>query len=216
MADADASKRDLSIMMNNKYDNLHPVTVPKAVVWLQSITIAWMAIETAVSLYSAHRAHSTALLAFGSDSVVELFSAAVVLLSFMQTFSFIKRRAERWAGILLFLLAAIVGFTAVASLIGRVEAETSGPGIGITMAALIVMPVLAWGKRKVSRITNSPALAADAIQSATCAYLAALTLAGLAINAVFHIHWIDSVAALVVLPILFIEGGRAMRGESCC
>jgi hypothetical protein len=55
-----------------------------------------------------------------------------------------------------------------------------------------------------------------AIQSATCAYLAALTLPGLGINAVFHIHWIDSAAALAALPFLFIEGSRAMHGESCC
>lgn len=190
--------------------------MPEAVVWLQGITIAWMLIETAVSLYSAQQAHSTALLAFGSDSLVELISATVVLLSFMPTFSFSKKRAERWSGILLFVLAAIVGFTAVASLIGRIHAETSCLGIGITIAALIVMPMLAWGKRKVSHITDSRALAADAIQSATCAYLAALTLAGLAINAVFHIHWIDSMAALGALPILFVEGSRAMRGESCC
>lgn len=191
-------------------------TMPKSILWLQGITIAWMLIETTVSLYSAQQAHSTALLAFGFDSLVELISATVVLLSFMPVLSFSKRRAERWTGILLFVLAAIVGFIAVASLFGRVHAETSCLGIGITIAALIVMPVLAWGKRKVSLITDSRALAADAIQSATCAYLAALTLAGLAINAIFHIHWIDSLAALAALPILFIEGSRAMRGESCC
>jgi hypothetical protein len=58
--------------------------------------------------------------------------------------------------------------------------------------ALIVMPLLAWGKRRTAHATNnSHALAADAVQSATCAYLAVLTLAGLAINAAFHIHWID-------------------------
>jgi divalent metal cation (Fe/Co/Zn/Cd) transporter len=75
--------------------------------------------------------------------------------------------------------------------------------------------MLAWGKRKVAYTAKSSALAADAVQSATCAYLAALTLGGLAINAIFHIYWIDSVVALAALPILFIEGRRAMRGESC-
>jgi divalent metal cation (Fe/Co/Zn/Cd) transporter len=215
VVDVDASKLDL-LMTSKKHDKDRPVTMPAAVVWLQGITIVWMLVETAVSLYSAQQAHSVALLAFGSDSLVELISATVVLLSFMPAFSFSKRRAERWAGILLFVLAAIVGFTAVASLIGGVHAETSCLGIGITIAALIIMPVLAWGKRKVALLNNSRALAADAIQSATCAYLAALTLAGLTINAVFHIHWIDSVAALAALPILLIEGSRAMRGENCC
>ena len=174
-----------------------------------------MSIETAVSLYSAHRAHSAALLAFGSDSLVELFSATVVLLSFMPAVSLSKEHAERWAGILLFVLAAVVAFTAFASLIYRVQPETSNLGIGITIAALIIMPMLARGKRKVAYAGKSRVLAADAVQSATCAYLAALTLGGLAINAIFHIHWIDSVAALAALPILFIEGRKAMRGESC-
>ncbi len=189
--------------------------MPKAVVWLQGVTIAWMSIETAASLYSAQQAHSTALLAFGSDSLVELFSATVVLLPFMPTFPLSKERAERWAGILLFVLAGVVAITAVTSLIYRIPPEASGLGIGVTIAALIIMPLLAWGKRRTAHATDNRALAADAVQSATCAYLAALTLAGLAVNAVFHIHWIDYVATLAALPILFIEGRRAMRGEGC-
>jgi divalent metal cation (Fe/Co/Zn/Cd) transporter len=53
------------------------------------------------------------------------------------------------------------------------------------------MPLLVWGKRKAAEATNNRALAADAVQSATCAYLAALTIAGLALNALFDIHWVD-------------------------
>ena len=192
-----------------------PATVPTAVLWLQGITLVWMLVETAVSLYSAQQARSVALLAFGSDSVVELLSASVALLSFIPAVSLSKERAERWAGILLFALAGVVTLTAVASLFFRVPPEVSYLGIGIAVAALFVMPLLAWGKRKVAKATNSRVLAADAVQSATCAYLAALTIAGLAINALFHIHWIDSLAALAAVPILIIEGRRAMRGEGC-
>lgn len=77
------------------------------------------------------------------------------------------------------------------------------------------MPILTWVKRRTARLTNNRALAADAVQSATCAYLAAITLAGLFINTEWHIHWVDSAAALLALPILIIEGRRALRGESC-
>lgn len=192
-----------------------PATMPTAVWWLQGITLAWMLIETVVSLYSAQQARSVALLAFGSDSVVELLSASVALLSFIPTVSLDKERAERWAGILLFALAGVVTLTALGSLFFRVRPETSYLGIGIAVAALFVMPLLAWGKRKVAKATNSRVLAADAVQSATCAYLAALTIAGLAINALFHIHWVDSMAAFAAVPILIIEGRRAMRGEGC-
>ena len=77
------------------------------------------------------------------------------------------------------------------------------------------MPVLAWMKRSQARRMNSRALAADATQSATCAYLAGVTLAGLVAYAVWQIRWVDTVAALVAVPLLIVEGRRAWRGEGC-
>jgi divalent metal cation (Fe/Co/Zn/Cd) transporter len=142
-------------------------------------------------------------------------SASVALLSFLPSFPLTKDRAARWAGVLLFVLGAVIAMTAIVTLIRGNHPETSYVGIGITAAALFVMPVLAWLKRKMARLTDSRGLAADAVQSATCAYLAAITLFGLALNALFHIHWIDSAAALAALPILFVEGRRAIRDEGC-
>ena len=142
-------------------------------------------------------------------------SASVALLSFLPSFPLTKDRAARWAGVLLFVLGAVIAMTAIVTLIRGNHPETSYVGIGITVAALFVMPVLAWLKRKMARLTYSRALAAGAVQSATCAYLAAITLFGLALNALFHIHWIDSAAALAALPILFVEGRRAIRAEGC-
>jgi divalent metal cation (Fe/Co/Zn/Cd) transporter len=185
------------------------------VLWIQGITLVWMLAECGVSIFGAISAHSPALLAFGADSFVELLSAAVVLLAIIPSFPLTKDRAARMAGILLFALAGMVVLVTLLSLLYRVKPEASYSGIAITLAALIVMPILAWAKRRVARRTNNRALAADAVQSATCAYLAAVTLAGLAINAIWHIHWVDSAAALLALPILLIEGRRALRGESC-
>lgn len=126
-----------------------------------------------------------------------------------------KERAARWAGILLFILAAVVSLTAIVTLTRGNRPEASHIGVGITVVALVVMPSLAWLKRKIARETDNVALAANAVQSATCAYLAAITLVGLVANALFHIHWMDPVAALAAIPILLIEGRRALRGESC-
>ncbi|MEO6964959.1 MAG: cation transporter [Acidobacteriaceae bacterium] len=187
----------------------------KAVLWLQVITLTWMLVECAVSLYAAYTARSAALLAFGSDSLVELLSATVVLLAVVPSFSLTKTSATRLSGILLFVLAGVVALLAIIALARSIPAETSYSGIAITVASLIVMPILALAKRRIARATENHALAADAVQSATCAYLAAITLAGLAVNAVFRIHWIDSLAALAALPILFVEGQRTLRGEDC-
>lgn len=185
----------------------------REVAWLQYVTIAWMLVECALSLAAAAQAHSVALLAFGSDSLIELLSASVVLLQFLPRFPLEKMHAERAAAVLLFLLAGVV--LIIAAVAYRTPMETSCLGIGVTAAALIAMPVLAGLKRKHARAANNRALAADAVQSATCAYLAAVTLAGLVIYALWHVRWVDSVAACAAVPVLIIEGRRAWRGEGC-
>ena len=192
-----------------------PVQRSHAVLWIQGVTLAWMLIECGASLYAAAVAHSPAMLAFGSDSLVELLSATLVLVQFSFPTMVSEKKAARIAGALLFVLAAIVASTALLSLVLHLRPETSHLGMLVTIAALIAMPILATLKRREARRTNNVALAADAVQSATCAYLALVTLAGLAANAAFHIPWVDSLAALVAVPILFHEGRSAWQGHAC-
>jgi hypothetical protein len=187
----------------------------KSVIRLQVMTLAWMMVECGVALVSAQRARSPVLLAFGSDSLVELLSATAVLLQFLPVFPLSRAHAARAAGVLLFVLAGVVVVTALLALLFGAQPETSVSGIVITLAALVAMPVLARKKRSLARQTHNPALAADAVQSATCAYLAGIALLGLCANAVFHLRWVDSVAALAAVPILIVEGRRALRGEGC-
>ncbi len=182
---------------------------------MQGVTLAWMLVEFGVSAYAAVTAHSPAMLAFGSDSLVELLSATVVLLQWIPSMSISERRASRIAGVLLFVLAFMVAAVALVSLALRLRPATSYAGIAITVAALIAMPVLAFVKRREARRAKNAALAADAAQSATCAYLALIALAGLVINTAFHVAWFDSVAALVAVPILVREGRSAWQGHAC-
>ncbi|HEY2471642.1 MAG TPA: cation transporter [Terracidiphilus sp.] len=181
--------------------------------WLQTITIAWMIVECGAALWAASQAQSVALLAFGSDSLIELLSAVVVLLQFLPRFPLKKAYADKTAAALLFLLAVIVVCIAW---FGRARPmQTSYIGVAVTALALVIMPVLAWIKRKQAQRMNNRALAADATQSATCAYLAAVTLAGLAVYAVWHVRWVDTIAALGAVPIILVEGRRSWRGEGC-
>jgi divalent metal cation (Fe/Co/Zn/Cd) transporter len=191
-----------------------PKPTPTAL-WLQGVTLAWMLVEFGVSLYAAVTAHSPAMLAFGSDSLVELLSATVVLWQWIPGIPISEWRANRSAGVLLFLLAFVVAAIGVGSLALSLKPDTSCAGIGITIAALIAMPVLATLKRREARRSKNAALAADAVQSATCAYIALITLAGLAVNAAFHIAWFDPIAALVAVPILIKEGVSAWQGHGC-
>jgi divalent metal cation (Fe/Co/Zn/Cd) transporter len=182
---------------------------------LQSVTLAWMLVELGVSAYAAMTARSPAMMAFGSDSLVELLSAVVVLLQWTPKLTISGRKAHRAAAVLLFVLAFVVGLIALGSLVLHSQPETSRAGIGITIAALMAMPVLAALKRREARRSRNAALAADAVQSATCAYIALITLAGLALNAAFHIAWFDSLAALLAIPILIKEGKSAWDGQGC-
>lgn len=182
---------------------------------LQLISTVWMLTECGVALYGAWQAHSVVLMAFGADSLVELLSAILVLLAFSPRIRISRTRSAQLAGILLYVLAAVVVITAVLAWTSRIRPETSLAGIAITVAALVGMPFIAWQKRRLSRRTGSRVLAADSVQSATCAWMAAAALAGLIADATLHVRWVDSVAALTVLPLLLLEARNAMRGESC-
>ena len=173
--------------------------------------------EAAVSLFAAWQARSPALIAFGGDSAIELFSAVVVLWRFRisAVHEDAERQAARVAAALLFGLAVFVAVSSVMSLLGYCEPKPTFLGMAILVAAAAVMPWLAREKRRLSGATGSAALRADAAQSGLCAYLSLIALAGLAIDAIWHVKWADPTAALAVLPLIVWEGREAMRGKSC-
>lgn len=118
-------------------------------------------------------------------------------------------------GISFVLLAAYVAFDAIKSLIQREPPEASYIGIAIAALSLVVMPYLARAKRKVAAVIQSRAMKADSRQTDICAYLSAILLGGLLLNAIFGWWWADPVAALVMVPIIGKEGIEALRGETC-
>jgi divalent metal cation (Fe/Co/Zn/Cd) transporter len=183
---------------------------------IQTVTIVWMTVEAAVSLSAAWKARSPALLAFGGDSAIELLSAVAVLWRF-RTYAQERseKRVARITAALLFILAAYVAMVSALTLLGHHEAKTTYWGIAILIGAAAIMPWLAKEKRRLSAITGSAALRADAAESALCAYLSVIALTGLGINAIWHIRWADPLAALVIVPLILWEGREAMRGKAC-
>lgn len=78
------------------------------------------------------------------------------------------------------------------------------------------MPLLTRAKRKVAREIGCGSMTADAKQTELCAYLSAILLGGLLLNALWGLWWADPVAGLVMVPIITKEGIDALRGETCC
>jgi divalent metal cation (Fe/Co/Zn/Cd) transporter len=175
-----------------------------------------MTVEAFVSLSAAWMARSPALLAFGGDSAIELLSAAAVLWRFRSSAQErLEKQVARIAAALLFILAGYVAVVSAMALLGHREAKTTYWGIAILIGAAVIMPWLAKEKRRLSAITGSAALRADAAESALCAYLSVIALIGLGINAIWHIRWADPIAALVIVPLILWEGWEAMRGKAC-
>src|SRR5437667_2229559 len=195
---------------------------------LTYITIGWMTIEGAASLLLGWASKSLLLEAFGIDSVIELFSAAVLLwrlrvetngVATSEHVDQVERRAARLIGYSLYALVAYILLNSSYGLfIAKRITETheSVWGILIGAVAKIGMPVLAGYKLKVAARLNSLALRADAVESITCGYLSIVLMIGLAATWLLGWWWLDSVAALALIPFLSKEAGVAIRGESCC
>jgi divalent metal cation (Fe/Co/Zn/Cd) transporter len=182
---------------------------------LEYLTIGWNSLEAVIAIGAGATAGSIALVGFGFDSVIEVSSGAILLWRLLGDEER-EKIALRLVGISFLALAAYVAFDAVKSLWLRDAPDESYIGIMLAALSLIVMPILARAKRKVAANLNSRALAADSRQTDICAYLSAILLAGLVLNALFGWWWADPVAALIMTPIIVKEGIEALRGETCC
>jgi divalent metal cation (Fe/Co/Zn/Cd) transporter len=184
---------------------------------LEYLSLGWNALEAAVALASGVLAGSTALIGFGVDSIIESSSGAVLLWRLRESSSGPAReeRALRLVGASFLALAAWVGWEATRSLLERDVPQESWVGIGLAALSLLVMPLLARSKRRVARGLGSRALEADSRQTDLCAYLSAILLGGLGLNAFLGWWWADPVAGLAMVPIIAREGVVALRGEPC-
>src|ERR1043166_7775374 len=190
---------------------------------LTYVTLGWMTIEGAASLLLGWASKSLLLEAFGIDSVIELFSAAVLLwrlrveasgAATSEHVDLVERRAAQLAGYSLYALVAYVVLNSGYGLfIARRITDTheSVWGILIGLAAKIGMPILAAYKLKAAARLNSPALRADAIESITCGYLSVALMIGLAATWLVGWWWLDSVATLALIPFLIKEAREAIR-----
>ena len=185
---------------------------------LEYLTVGWNVLEAVASIGAGVAAGSVALVGFGVDSVIESISGAVLLWRLRDGREGERREpiALRLVGGSLILLAAYVAFDAAQSLWARQPPEASYVGIVVAGLSLAGMPILARAKRRVAAALGSRAMEADSRQTDLCAYLSAILLSGLALNALFGWWWADPVAGIVMAPLIFKEGVDALRGEKKC
>jgi len=187
---------------------------------LVGATLAYNCAEAVLSIVAGLMAGSVALVGFGFDSTIEVSAGVIVLVHLLnrtEEDSAWEQRAAQFIGVTFILLAAYVGYEAIADLIAAIEPDVSYLGIGIAIASLLLMPLVAVAKHRLAHRINSRALEAESRETLVCSYLSAALLLGLGANALLGWWWADPIAALVIVAVIAREGWEAFtRRELCC
>jgi cation diffusion facilitator family transporter len=181
------------------------------------VTVGWNVVEGIVAIVAGIVAGSIALIGFGLDSYVEVASG-IVLIWRLRKHGFgdeeeaaAEKRAIFFVGVTFVLLALYVTFESGKKLLFHEHPDESIIGIILAIVSLIVMPVLAFYKKKIATEINSRALRADALETLACSYLSFALVVGLGANAMFGWWWADPLAALAMVYFLVREGWEAVE-----
>jgi divalent metal cation (Fe/Co/Zn/Cd) transporter len=182
---------------------------------LEYATMTWMVAEAAIAITAGLIAASVALVGFGLDSVIELFSAAIVIWQLRGEIAGQDRqtRAIRLIGVTFFALAAYLTVESIRDLATAARPGQSVPGLAVTAAALIVIPALAVAKRRTGQALGNRTLVADSAETAFCAFTSAAALLGVGLNAWLGWWWADPAAALIIAALAVKEGIECWERE---
>ncbi|MFB6099000.1 MAG: cation diffusion facilitator family transporter [Salinibacter sp.] len=181
---------------------------------LEWFTVLWNVVEAIVAIGAGLAAGSTALVAFGTDSLIELVSAGALLRRLRRAgpnasaeeHGAAERTALYLVAITFGLLAAYVLADSLYALSLRQTPVPSTVGLVLAALSLLVMPVLAYAKQRTGRELGSAALQADAAETWVCTYLSFALLAGVGLHVAFGWWWADAVGALAMLPVILWQG----------
>lgn len=186
---------------------------------LAQFTVGYNVIEGAVAITAGLMAGLVSVVGFGIDSGIESIAAVLVSirLSARLRHGHADERKERIALKLIaatfFLLAAYVTIEGIRSLLGGEEPDSSPVSIGLLVASIIVMPVLAAAKKNVGVRLNDNLILADAAETKICVLLSISTLLGVVLYELTGAAWLDPVAGFIIAVFAVWEGKEAWEGE---
>ncbi len=182
-------------------------------VWL---TIVWNIGEVFVTIGLGVAAGSIALIAFGTDSMVEVFASLVVVWHIRDLDASIgrtRRSLQLIAGAFV-ILGLVLIVAATARLAAESVPDESPVGIAYLAVTALIMLTLAIRKRQTGSALGSEPLLAEAHVSFLDSGLAIGVLTALVLNAAFGWWWADPLAAFVVALLAFLEAGEHWRDAS--
>ncbi len=193
----------------------------KEALQLEYITLGYSLIEATLSLIVGVLSGSIALLSFGLDSLAEAMSGLVLIwrlrrqrdITSAEEEDRLERRAEKLVGLSFLLLTGYILYEVAKMLLTHSIPSPTLLGIFIALAALILMPILAYRKYILGRELNMNSLIADAKETLVCSLLSLALLAGLIANYFWGLWHIDPLVSILIALFLLREGLELVRGE---
>lgn len=194
-------------------------TLQKRALLLSYFTVGYNIVEGILAIGLGLATGSIALVGFGSDSFIESLSGSIMIWRFTKKFKSVEeeeqveKRAQKLVAYTFFILGSYVLFESVKDLLLQEPPEPSLFGIIIAILSLIVMPTLTYLKYQTGKKLNSKSLMSDSMQTLVCVMMSFALLLSLGLNYLFNIWWVDPLAGLVFVIILYREGIEAYKGE---
>jgi divalent metal cation (Fe/Co/Zn/Cd) transporter len=183
---------------------------------LEYATTAWNCLEAIVAVSTGLAANSLALVAFGLDSCVEVFASIVVLWHLggapEEADPARARRAVRLIAGAFAFLGIYLLVQAARGFVTRITPDSSLVGTVFIAATVVVMFMLAWGKRRTGRSLGNRPLIANASLTFIDGCLATGILAALLADRLFGWWWADPLAAAIVGLVALNEARENWRG----
>ena len=171
-----------------------------------------MSVEAVASIGAGIFASSLALVAFGSDSIVELLSSLVVSRHITDDAGGggeNGRGTSRLSSVLLLSIVPMIGAGAGYSYLSGTRPEGSLVGVTVAAASALIMPYLWLQKKRIGKETRCLPLQIDAIESATCFFMSLALLGGLLAEFLYGLWWADYLAAVMILAFVAKEGAES-------
>ena len=191
-------------------------------VQLEYLTIGWNMIGALVAGVTGITTGSIVLISFGLVSIIGVVMAGMMLLALRnelkgqknkETYASLERKVLFTVGVAFFLLALYIMNESGSRLYYGEKPETNTVGLVLSVLSLVGMPILAVMKFRTARGLESRALRIDARETAVCTYFALTLFLGMSLNVWLGWWWADSVAALLMLPLMVREGWEAVEGS---
>jgi divalent metal cation (Fe/Co/Zn/Cd) transporter len=184
----------------------------RAAIQLSLATVAWNTVAGVTAIITAIQIGSLALIGFGLEAAIDAAASGLLTWRFHiearspERAERLEDFAQRAIGAAFIVAGLYVGYHSVSTLVAGNHPSTSTFAIAQSVASLLVLPILAWRKRRLSTDLGSRALRSDSTLTGAAAGLAFVTLLGLSADQTLGWWWADASAAILIAAFLLREG----------